>query len=212
MLGRRRRRRASIKSTLAQYIVFLWGSSITTSSDLKPACNAALVFMCAWVSCRGMLLRAYAPYCLNVSGVQLCIVYTTALKSSDESRAWQTDALMSYACAPNCSKMRCSALRTMYGCVAKIIEFMRESLPLLKQLNYHCRWVRMCRHALVWRECGSGKEATIQSPGGAVVFVPDKLFISNRFDGMLKISNFTTRLYRTVIKVNYLFHAESARK
>ena len=159
------------RRSINYYIVLLWGSSITTSSELKPACNATLVFMCACVSCGVVLLRACAPNCSNVSGVKLCIVYTTALKSSHESRAWQTDALMSYACAPNCSKMRCSALRTMYGCVAKIIEFMRESLALLKQLNYHCRWVRMCRHSLVWRECGSGKEATIESPGGAVVFV-----------------------------------------
>ena len=99
----------------------------------------------------------------------------------------------------------------MFAVSAKIIEFMRQRLALLKQLNDHCRWISMCRHALVWWECGSGKGATIQSPGGGV-FVPDKLFISTRFSGMLKISNFTTCLYRTVIKVNYLFHAESARK
>ena len=46
--------------------------------------------------------------------------------------------------------------------------------------------------------------------GGAGVFVAEKLFISTRLGGALKISNCITCLYRTVLKVNYLFHAESA--
>ena len=56
------------------------------------------------------------------------------------------------------------------------------------------------------------KEApfNLQGGGGARVFVPDKLFISTRRDGALKISNCTTFLYRTFLGVNYLFHAESA--
>ena len=58
----------------------------------------------------------------------------------------------------------------------------------------------------------SGKGATIQyTGGGAGVFVAWKLFISTGLDGALKISHFITCLYRTVIEVNYLFHAESAR-
>ena len=58
------------------------------------------------------------------------------------------------------------------------------------------------------------KGATIQSPGGggAGVFVADKLLISTtRLGGALKISNCITFLHRTVVKVNYLFHAGSAR-
>ena len=47
--------------------------------------------------------------------------------------------------------------------------------------------------------------------GGAGVFVTDKLFIPTRLGGALKISNFTTCLYRTVIKVFFLFHAGLAR-
>ena len=53
----------------------------------------------------------------------------------------------------------------MFAVTAKIIEFMCQRLALLKQLNEHCRWIRMCRHTLVWGECGSGKGATIPSPG-----------------------------------------------
>ena len=49
------------------------------------------------------------------------------------------------------------------------------------------------------------KGATIQSPGGTGVFVPDKLFISTPLGGALKISNFITCLYRTALEINYLF-------
>ena len=42
-------------------------------------------------------------------------------------------------------------------------------------------------------------------------FVADKLFTSTRLDCALKTSTFITYLYRTVLKVNYLLHAESAR-
>ena len=38
-----------------------------------------------------------------------------------------------------------------------------------------------------------------------------KLFISIGLGGVLKISHYITCLYRTVLEVNYLFHAESAR-
>ena len=57
------------------------------------------------------------------------------------------------------------------------------------------------------------KGTTIQYPiggGGAGVFVAGKLFISIRLGGALKISHFITYLYRTVLEVNYLFHAEFA--
>ena len=47
--------------------------------------------------------------------------------------------------------------------------------------------------------------------GGAGVFVAGKLFISTGLGGALKISHFVTCLYGTVLEVNYLFHAESAR-
>ena len=47
--------------------------------------------------------------------------------------------------------------------------------------------------------------------GGAEVFVAGKFFISTGLGGALKISHFITRLYRTVLEVNYLFHAKSAR-
>ena len=55
----------------------------------------------------------------------------------------------------------------------------------------------------------SNKGATIRFPGGggAGVLVAGKLFISTG----LKISHFVTCLYGTVLEVNYLFHAESAR-
>ena len=56
------------------------------------------------------------------------------------------------------------------------------------------------------------KEATIKYPGGGGgVFVAGKVFISTRLGGVLKISNVIKCLYRTVLEVNYLFHAESAR-
>ena len=58
---------------------------------------------------------------------------------------------------------------------------------------------------------GQIKGATIRFPGGAGVFVAGKLFISTGLGGALKISHFVTCLYGTVIEVNYLFHAESAR-
>ena len=59
------------------------------------------------------------------------------------------------------------------------------------------------------------KLGTIQSPGGGGggggrSFVADKLFISTRRGGALKILNFITCLYKTVLEVNYLFHTESA--
>ena len=47
--------------------------------------------------------------------------------------------------------------------------------------------------------------------GGAGVFVTGKLFISTGLGGALKISHFVTSLYGTVLELNYLFHAESAR-
>ena len=47
---------------------------------------------------------------------------------------------------------------------------------------------------------------------GAGVFVAGKLLISTGLGGALKISHFITCLYRTVLEVNYLFHAVSARK
>ena len=47
--------------------------------------------------------------------------------------------------------------------------------------------------------------------GGAEVFVAGKLFISTGLGGALKISHFVTCIYGTVLEVNYLFHAESAR-
>ena len=50
-----------------------------------------------------------------------------------------------------------------------------------------------------------------QGGGGAGVFVAGKLFISTGFGGALKISHFVTCLYVTVLEVNCLFHAESAR-
>ena len=57
------------------------------------------------------------------------------------------------------------------------------------------------------------KGATIRFPGGggAGVFVAGKLFILTGLGGALKISHFVTCLYGTVLEVNYLFHAESAR-
>ena len=47
--------------------------------------------------------------------------------------------------------------------------------------------------------------------GGAGVSVAGKLFISTGLGGTLKISHFITCLYRTILEVNYLFCAESAR-
>ena len=64
----------------------------------------------------------------------------------------------------------------------------------------------------------SRKNASLRGPTfnlqgrGAGIFVADKLVISTRVGGALKISNFSTCLYRTVLEVNYLFHVESARK
>ena len=59
------------------------------------------------------------------------------------------------------------------------------------------------------------KGTTIQSPGGgggwAGVFVTDKLFISTRLGGALKISNFIECQYRTLLDVNNLFLAQAAR-
>ena len=42
--------------------------------------------------------------------------------------------------------------------------------------------------------------------GGGGVFVADKLFISTKLGGALKISNFIICLYRTVLGITYLFH------
>ena len=47
--------------------------------------------------------------------------------------------------------------------------------------------------------------------GGGWSFCRGKLFISTRLGGALKMSNVITCLYRTVLEVNYLFHAESTR-
>ena len=46
--------------------------------------------------------------------------------------------------------------------------------------------------------------------GGAAVFAVEKCYISTLLGGALKISNFITYLYRTVTKINYVFHADSA--
>ena len=51
----------------------------------------------------------------------------------------------------------------------------------------------------------------MQGGGGADVFVAGKLFILTGLGGALKISNFITCLHRTVLEINYSFHAESAR-
>ena len=56
-----------------------------------------------------------------------------------------------------------------------------------------------------------GGHHLIPRGGGAGVFVAGKLFISTGLGGALKISHFVTCLYGTVLEVNYLFHAESAR-
>ena len=56
-----------------------------------------------------------------------------------------------------------------------------------------------------------GPPFNIQGGWGAAVFVAGKLFISTGLGRELKILNFITCLYRTVLEVNYLFHAESAR-
>ena len=45
-----------------------------------------------------------------------------------------------------------------------------------------------------------------QQGGGGGVFVADKLFISTKLGGALKISNFIICLYRTVLDITYLFH------
>ena len=69
-------------------------------------------------------------------------------------------------------------------------------------------------HTVIPVSCGVLLGGTIQSPGGGGVFVADKLFISTRLGGALKLLNFITCLsclYRTVLEVKYLFHAESAR-
>ena len=69
------------------------------------------------------------------------------------------------------------------------------------------QWVLLLRllHTVI-----RGPPLNIQG-GGAGVFVAGKLFISTGLGGALKISHFITCLYRTVLEVNYLFHAESAR-
>ena len=46
-----------------------------------------------------------------------------------------------------------------------------------------------------------GAPFNIQGGGGGVVFVADILFISTRLGGPLKMLNFTTCLYRTVLEV-----------
>ena len=60
----------------------------------------------------------------------------------------------------------------------------------------------------------ASKEAIMQSPkGGGVAgfFVVYKLFISTRPGGALTILNSIKCSYGTVLEVNYLFHAQSAR-
>ena len=59
-----------------------------------------------------------------------------------------------------------------------------------------------------------GPPFNLQGGGGrgvARVFVTDKLFISTGLGGALKMLNFIICLYRTVLEVKSLFHAESAR-
>ena len=53
---------------------------------------------------------------------------------------------------------------------------------------------------------GGGPPFNLQEGGGGVVAA--NLFISTRLGGPL---NMFTYLYRTVLEVNYLFHADSAR-
>ena len=52
-----------------------------------------------------------------------------------------------------------------------------------------------------------GGHHSISRGGGGGDFVADKLFISTRLGGALRILNFITCLYTTVLGVNYLFHA-----
>ena len=59
-----------------------------------------------------------------------------------------------------------------------------------------------------------GGHRSISGGGGegcSVVFVSDKLFISTQLGGALKILKFITCLYKTILEVNYLFHAGSTR-
>ena len=58
-----------------------------------------------------------------------------------------------------------------------------------------------------------GRHVISRGGGRAAVFVVDKLFISTRLGGALKISYFITCLYRpsTELGVNYFFAPESAR-
>ena len=79
---------------------------------------------------------------------------------------------------------------------------------------FHTDHAAIC-HVRVFKNCVYNyKGATIRFPvdgGGAEVFVTGKLFISIELGGALKISHFVTCLYGTVLEINYLFHAESAR-
>ena len=55
-----------------------------------------------------------------------------------------------------------------------------------------------------------GPPFNLQGGRGGGVVVADKLFISTRLSGALKIPNINTCLYGTLLDVYHLFHAESA--
>ena len=57
-----------------------------------------------------------------------------------------------------------------------------------------------------------GHHSISREGGGVGFFVAGKLIILTGLGGALKISHFITCLYRTLLEVNYLFHADSARK
>ena len=57
----------------------------------------------------------------------------------------------------------------------------------------------------------SVRGATIQYQGGGWSFCRGQIIYFTRLGGALKIANCITCLYRTVLEVNYLFNAESAR-
>ena len=81
--------------------------------------------------------------------------------------------------------------------------FIHLKLELLTQLQMtkKCRFIKID----TWTE-----DLLLQYPegGGPGVFVAGKLFISTGLGSALKSSPFITCLYKTVLEVNYLFHAE----
>ena len=87
-----------------------------------------------------------------------------------------------------------------------------DSKGLIEESQYATSLTLTYIHIAMW-VAAAILRVTIQSPGGGgpIVFVADKLFISTRLGGALKIINFITCLYRTVLEINNLFNAESAR-